>query len=297
MQELDLSQILKNTSDLTKKKVGYVAIVGRPNVGKSTFINTLIWEKVSIISNVPQTTRNKILAVYNDDDAQIVFLDTPGIHESNKIFNEQINMQATGTLQEADLILYFVDTSRPTGKEEVFIEKLLENVETPIVEVYTKTDLHAELGNMKKNTLSISSVTKNGYPELLSKIKSHLREDMMLFGDDIYTNQNLNFRVSEIIREKIFFHTKEELPHSIFVWVEEIKEEEKMYRIVAYIYTETDSQKYIIIGKWGKLLTKIGKQARIELEKMFDKKVFIAIRVKVKKGWKKDEKFIKRMLN
>jgi len=120
---------------------------------------------------------------------------------------------------------------------------------------------------------------------------------MMLFGDDIYTNQNLNFRVSEIIREKIFFHTKEELPHSIFVWVEEIKEEEKMYRIVAYIYTETDSQKYIIIGKWGKLLTKIGKQARIELEKMFDKKVFIAIRVKVKKGWKKDEKFIKRMLN
>ena len=297
MQELDLKQILENTSDFKEKKVGYVAIVGRPNVGKSTFINTLIGEKVAIVSNVPQTTRNKILAVYNDDDAQIMFLDTPGIHKSNKVFNEHINAQATWTLQEADLVLYFLDTSRPLGEEEKYIKELLKDIETPVVKVYTKSDLRAELQYDSTDTHTISSITKDGYPELLTEIKSHLRDDMMLFGDNVYTNQNLRFRISEIIREKIFSYTKQELPHSTFVQVEEIKEEQKMYRIVAYIYTETESQKYIVIGKWWKLLTKIWKDARIELEKMLDKKVFLAVRVKVKKGWKKDEQFIKKMLN
>jgi len=297
MQELDLQEILKNTSDLKEKKVGYVAIVWRPNVGKSTFINTLIGEKVAIVSNVPQTTRNKILAVYNDDDAQIVFLDTPGIHKSNKVFNEHINAQATWTLQEADLVLYFLDTSRPLGEEEKYIKDLLKDIDTPIVKVYTKSDLRAELQYDSTDTHTISSVTKEGYPELLREIKSHLRDDMMLFGDDVYTNQNLRFRISEIVREKIFSYTKQELPHSTFVQVEEIKEEQKMYRIVAYIYTETESQKYIVIGKWWKLLTRIWKDARIELEKMLDKKVFLAVRVKVKKWWKKDEQFIKKMLN
>ncbi len=297
MQELNLQDILKNTADLKEKKVWYVAIVGRPNVGKSTFINTLVGEKIAIVSNIPQTTRNKILAVYNDDDAQIVFLDTPGIHKSNKVFNEQINNQATGTLEEADLVLYFLDTSRPLWEEEKFIKELLSHIKTPIVKVYTKSDLRTELQYDSENTHTISSLTREWYPQLLKEIKSHLKEDMMLFGDDIYTNQNLRFRISEIIREKIFLNTKQELPHSTFVQVEEIKEEPKMYRIVAYIYTETESQKYIVIGKWWNLLTRIWKQARIELEKMLDKKVFLAVRVKVKKWWKKDEDFIKKMLN
>ena len=297
MQELNLQDILKNTSDLKEKKVWYVAIVWRPNVGKSTFINTLIGEKVAIVSNVPQTTRNKILAVYNDDDAQIIFLDTPGIHKSTKTFNEHINSQATGTLEEADLVLYFVDTSRPAGDEEKFIKEILKEVKTPVAKVYTKSDLPTALQYESKNGYEISSVSQDWYPELLTEIKSHLKNDMMLFGDDIYTNQNLRFRISEIIREKIFINTKQELPHSTFVQVDEIKEETKMYRIVAYIYTETESQKYIVIGKWWNLLTRIWKQARIELEKMLDKKVFLAVRVKVKKGWKKDEDFIKKMLN
>ncbi len=301
MKELDLQEILKNTSDLTKqKKVWYVAIIWRPNVWKSTFINSLLWEKVSITSNIPQTTRKRVLAIYNDRDSQIIFFDTPWIHKSNKIFNEEINKVAIDSLNESDLVLYFIDSSREGWEEEKYIKSLVSKLKVPIIKVYTKIDKKKK--EIPKDSIAISSITKEWFDKLLEKIKSYLKTWNLLFPEDIYTKQDMFFRISEVIREKVFLNTKEELPHSTFVAVEEIedlsleKDWKDLLRIVAYIYTETDSQKYIIIWKNWSLLSKIWKESREELEKIFWKKVFLALRVKVRKNWRKDEKFIKKLL-
>ncbi|MCP4522941.1 MAG: GTPase Era [Candidatus Gracilibacteria bacterium] len=297
MRELNLADILENTTELKEKKVGYAAIVGRPNAGKSTFVNTLIGEKISITTDVPQTTRNKILAIYNDEDSQIVFMDTPGIHKSQKSFNEVINKQAIASLKDAEVVLYFIDSSREGGEEEKYIRSLLEFVTVPIIKIYTKCDLPAKINiPQHNNVFMISSVLKTGFQYLLAKIKSELKTGPTFFAEDYYTQQNMNFRISEIIREKVFLHTKEEIPHATFIGVDEIEDKPEILRIVAYVYAESDSQKYVLIGKQGTLITKIGKQARIELEKIFGKKVFLALRVKVKKNWRKDEKFTKNLL-
>ncbi len=297
MKELNLQEILENTSDLKEKKVGYVAVVWRPNVGKSSFLNELIGEKISITSDVPQTTRNKILAIYNDDISQIIFFDTPWIHESNKMFNEEINNQAISSLSDAELILYFIDSTRPSGSEEAYIQDIVTRSGAPTLRVYTKADISSTSMDLSdKHTFSISSVTREGFSELLAHIQDRLPIGPILFPEEYYTKQTMFFRVSEVIREKVFFHTKQELPHSIYIAVEEIDESDpKLLRIVAYIYTETESQKYIVIGKSGKLITKIGTEARQELEKIFDTKVFLALRAKTKKWWRKDEKFLKNM--
>jgi len=298
MQELNLSDILDNTKDLSEKRVWYVAIIGRPNAGKSTFVNTLIGEKIAITSNVPQTTRNKILAIYNDDEAQIIFFDTPGIHESTKSFNAEINNQALSSLRDSELVLYFIDSSRDTGKEEEYIDDILTKINTPVYRVYTKRDLPARIHIPEgKDIFEISSENKSGFPDLVHAIKEKLPMWPLMFSEDFYTKQSIYFRISEIIREKLFHELKEELPHSVFVAVEEIEDDERgMKRISAYVYTETDSQKYIVIGKGGALITKVWKAARIELEQVFDQKVFLSLRAKVRKNWRKDEWFIKKML-
>ena len=297
MQELDLKDILTNTLDLQEKKVWYVAIIWRPNTGKSTFVNTLIGEKISITTNIPQTTRNKILAIFNDSESQIIFFDTPGIHESAKDFNKEINSQAISSLRDAEVVLYFIDSSRVAGSEEAYIEKILENTQNPVFKVYTKMDLDSKIQIPKwENIFAISSLREEWFDELMLAIKEKLPLGPTLFPEDYYTKQNLYFRISEIVREKLFEELKEELPHSVFVAVEEIEDTDKLKKISAYIYAETDSQKYIIIGKGGALLTKIWKNARLELEEIFWQKVFLSLRVKVKKNWRKDEGFIKKML-
>ena len=297
MIELNLNDILEKTQELKEKKVGYVAIIWRPNVGKSTFVNTLIWEKISITTDIPQTTRKKILAIYNDDDSQIVFFDTPWIHKSNKKFNEEINNQAINTLNEANLVLYFIDSSREWWEEENYIKSLIWQIKIPILKVYTKLDLESKW-SIKKDAFKISSKTKEWFDELIAKVKEFLKVWITFFWDDYYTKQDMNFRISEIIREKVFLNTKEELPHSIYIWVEEIEEkEDNLIKIISYIYTETDSQKYILIWKNWWLVSKIWKEARIELEKIFWKKVFLALRVKVNKWWKRDERLIKEMMS
>lgn len=297
MKQIELSEILENTSDLTKeKKVWYIAIVGRPNSWKSTFLNTLIGKKVSITTNTPQTTRRRVLGIYNDDDMQIIFFDTPGIHKSEKEFNKKINEVAISSLSEADVVLYFIDSSREKWEEEKYIETILENVSAPIIPVYTKTDLPSKIG-IPKTAKSISSYSKEWFEDLLETLKEKLPTGPILFPDDVYTKQDMYFRISEIIREKVFLYTKEELPHSTYIEVEELNDNEKILKIIAYVYTESDSQKYIIVGKWWQLITKIGKEARIELEDIFEKKVFLALRVKVMKNWRKNEKLVKKILN
>jgi len=298
MQELNLQDILSNTSDLTEKKVWYVAIIGRPNAGKSTFINALIGEKIAITSSVPQTTRNKILAMYNDEDSQIIFFDTPGIHESTKTFNSEINNQALSSLRDAEIVLYFIDSSRPSGTEEKYIADILTKINTPVYRVYTKRDLPKvqEIPSWE-NIFEISSFDSSWFTPLVDAIKEKLPTWPILFSEDYYTKQDIHFRISEIIREKLFDNLKQELPHSVFVAVEEIEEDDTwMKRISAYIYTETDSQKYIVIWKWGVLITRVWKAARLELEEIFDQKVFLSLRAKVRKNWRKDEGFIKKML-
>ena len=304
MKKLNLEDILESTSDLTKeKKVGYVAIIGRPNAGKSTFINTLIWEKISITSNIPQTTRKKVLAIYNDDESQIVFFDTPWIHENEKNFNKAINQQAISSLSESNLILYFIDSSRNFWDEEKFIEKILENVSVPVLKIYTKADLEAKIGipQNKNNVFKISSQTREGFDELLKAIKEKLPTSPLLFPENIYTKQDMFFRISEIIREKVFLNTKEEIPHSIFITVDEIEETQtndwkELLKIVTYINAESDSQKYILIWKWWNLIAKMWKESRIEIEQVFGKKVFLALRVKVRKNWRKDDRLVKEIL-
>ncbi len=304
MQKLNLEDILASTSDLTKeKKVWYVAVIGRPNAGKSTFINTLIWEKISITSNVPQTTRKKVLAIYNDDDSQVIFFDTPWIHYNEKNFNKAINNQAISSLRESQIILYFIDSSRNYWDEEKYIEEILENVSVPILKIYTKVDLEAKIWipQNKNNVFKISSETKEWFDELLSEIKSKLPTAPLLFPENIYTKQDMFFRISEIIREKVFTNTKEEIPHSIFISVDEIEEGKtndwkELLKIVAYINAESDSQKYILIWKAWKLIAKMWKESRIEIEQIFWKKTFLALRVKVRKNWRKDEKLIKQIL-
>lgn len=298
MKELKLEDILQNTEELKEKRVGYIAIIGRPNAGKSTFINALIWEKIAITSNIPQTTRNKILAMYNDTDAQIIFVDTPGVHESNKVFNAEINHQALSSIRDVEMVLYFIDGSREKGQEETYLESLLENVPKPVMKIFTKSDLpRVQALPEKEKYFCISSKDESGFWDLLNYVKQQLPLGPMLFSEDMYTKQSIFFRVSEIIREKLFMELKEELPHSVFVSIEEVLDDERgMKRIIAYVYTETDSQKYIVIGKKGSLISRVGKEARLELEEIFDQKVFLQLRAKVRKNWRKDEGFIRKML-
>ena len=297
MKELNLEDILNNTSELKEKKVWYVSIIWRPNAWKSTFVNALIWEKVSITTDVPQTTRNKILAIYNDEESQIIFFDTPGIHKSTKTFNNEINNQAISSLKDAEIILYFIDSTREWGDEEKYIKEIINTVKIPVIRIYTKCDLPPRINIPDSDSVyKISSVSKEWFEELVSKIKSHLAMGPAFFPEDFYTKQSMNFRISEIIREKVFENTREEIPHATFIWVDEIEDKPEILRIVAYVYAESESQKYVLIWKQGSLITRMWKQARIELEKIFWKKVFLALRVKVKKNWRKDEKFGKNLL-
>lgn len=297
MKELNLEEILARTPELKEKKVWYVAIIWRPNVWKSTFINSLIWEKVSIISNIPQTTRKRVLAIYNDSESQIIFFDTPWVHKNEKEFNQKINHEAIKSMREADLVLYFIDSSRPYWDEESQIEEILGFINSPIVKVYTKLDLPSKIEiPLTNETIKISSPTKIGFEELLTKVKSYLNTGHPYYPEDYYTDQDIYFRISEIVREKVFLNTTEEIPHSTYVEIEEIEEEEKLLKIQAYVYTETDSQRYIIVGKSGNLITKIGTEARLELEEIFWKKVFISLRVKTMEKWRRNDKIIKNIL-
>lgn len=299
MKELNLKEILENTSDFSKeKKVWYVAIIGRPNAWKSTFINSLIGEKISITTNIPQTTRRRVLAIYNDIDSQIIFFDTPWIHKSEKDFNKKINDVAINSFKDCEMILYFIDSSREWWEEEKYIRSILEMVNKPIIKIYTKTDLEAKINIPDWNDIvKISSITKDWFDELLKKVKNNLQIWPLLFPEEYYTKQDIYFRISEIIREKAFLHTKEELPHSIYIKVEEIEETDELLKIVAYIYTDTESQKYIIVWKWWTMISQIWKEARIELEQIFEKKVFLALRAKSHKNWRKNEHLVKQILN
>jgi GTP-binding protein Era len=285
--------------DNQKKFVsGFAAVIGRPNVGKSTLMNRIIGQKIAIMSDKPQTTRNKILGVFNLPDAQIILIDTPGIHKPKHKLGEYMLKTTEKTFKEVDVILMVMDITAEVGPGEKYILEQLKNVGTPVILVVNKIDQRAKESILpvieKYQTLfnfaaivPVSALSGLNLETLIAEIKNHLPEGPKYYPDDTITDQPERLIVAELIREKAIHLTKEEIPHAIFVDIEEITErnEENLF-IRAVIYVERDSQKGIVIGADGKLLKEIGKRARLDIEALLDAKVYLDLWVKVKKDWR-----------
>ena len=292
---------------MSEFKTGFVAIIARPNVGKSTLLNKLVGQKIAITTPVAQTTRKNIKGIYSDSDSQIIFIDTPGIHKPLNKLGEALSEQSKSVLDDVDLILFLVDAQDEAGRGDKWIvENYLKDTKTPILLVLNKVDLIKDLAKRELNTYSykslfeksldtvkVSAKTGRNIDDLIEKIKNYLPLGQKLYDEDEVTDQNMREIASEIIREKIIFATKDEIPHSVAVVIENYKEEENIDKISAQIIVSNESQKKILIGKGGSMLKKIGTNARLELEKIVDKKVFLELFVKVVKNWQKDDNFIK----
>lgn len=288
-------------------KFGFVAIIARPNVGKSTLLNKITGQKIAITTPVAQTTRKNIKGIYTDSNSQIVFIDTPGIHKPLNKLGEALSEQSKSVLEDADLILFLLDVSEQAGRGDKWIvENYLKNLKTPVLLVLNKADLIKDLAKRELNTYSykslfeippdtvkISAKTGRNINDLIEKIKNCLPEGGKMYDEDEVTDQTMREIAAEVVREKIIFSTKDEIPHSVAVIIENYKEEENIDRISAQIIVSNDSQKKILTGKGGSMLKKIGTASRLELEKIAQKKVFLELFVKVVKNWQKDPAFIK----
>ena len=279
-------------------KSGFIAVIGRPNVGKSTLINKIVGQKVVITSNKPQTTRNRIQCILNLDDAQIIFLDTPGIHKPKFKLGEYMLKAAESTLKEVDAIFFVVDATEKFGGGEKYILERLNSTKKPVILVVNKVDMIerekifpiiAEYAARRNFAAVVPISAKNGsnIDELIAESKKFLPEGVKYYPDDMITDQPERLIVSELIREKILHATQDEVPHSIAVDVDEFTERENgSIFIRATIYVERDSQKGILIGKNGSMLKKIGAESRPEIEMLLGTKIFLDLWVKVKRDWR-----------
>lgn len=284
---------------------GFVAIVGRPNVGKSTLMNHLIGQKIAIMSDKPQTTRNKIHGVYTTDGAQIVFLDTPGIHKPNSKLGEHMMKSAESALGEVEAVLFLTDVTEELGGGDRYIIERLKKVDTPVILVMNKIDkVHpkALLPIIEKyrklhdftEVVPISALSGNNVSTLLEQLLKYLPEGPQYYPEDQVTDHPEQFVCAELVREKILHMTREEIPHSIAVQIEDMRVQENgVVYIGAVIYVERDSQKGIIIGKKGALLKEVGQQARKDIEQLLGSKTFLELWVKVKKDWRNQERVLK----
>lgn len=288
-------------------KSGFVAIIGRPNVGKSTLLNQILGQKIVITTDKAQTTRKRIKGILTTEEGQIVFIDTPGVHKPLNKFGEFLLDEAKVSVPDADLILFLVDGSDPAGKGDNWIvENILSQAKVPILLVLNKLDKIKDQFKIEENlltykllfkenipTVKISAKTGRNKDTLIENILKKLPEGEMLYAEDVVTEETMREVAQEIIREKILINTKEEIPHSVAVLVEKYDESEKIDRIYASIFCETKSQKGILIGKGGSLLKTIGTQARLELEGIIEKKVYLELNVKIEKDWRKNNKSLK----
>ena len=285
-------------------KSGFVNIIGNPNVGKSTLMNKLIGERLSIITSKAQTTRHRILGIVNDENYQIVFSDTPGIIQPN--YNLQTSMMkfVRSAFQDADVFLYMVEIGEKSLKDSSFFERL-KNTDTPILLLINKIDksnqegvekamIHWESQLPKAKIIPISAIEGFGVDKIMSEITAMLPIGTPYFPSDALTDKPERFFVSEIIREKILLNYQKEIPYSVEVVIETFKEEDEIIRIEAIINVARETQKGIIIGHQGKALKKVGTQARKDLETFFGKKIFIKLFVKVTKNWRDNEQDLKR---
>lgn len=287
-------------------KSGFISIIGRPNVGKSTLLNQILGQKIVIATDKAQTTRKRIKGILTTDDGQIVFVDTPGVHKPLNKLGEFLLDEAKISIPDADLILFLVDGSEPAGKGDKWIAQNLLQTEIPVVIVMNKVDKLKNMNKVEENLLTykllfnenipivrISAKTGRNIDTLIKNIFKKLPEGEPLYPEDIVTEETMRDVTEEIIREKILLNTSDEIPHSVAVKVENYLEQELIDKIYASIYCETKSQKGILIGKGGSMLKKIGTEARKELETITEKKVYLELNVKVEKDWRKKQSSLK----
>ncbi|HDP69501.1 MAG TPA: GTPase Era [Actinobacteria bacterium] len=289
-------------------KSGFVALAGRPNVGKSTLVNSLIKKKAVITSDKPQTTRHKIRCVLNKQNAQIIFIDTPGLHKPHDLLGERLNEKVRSALSEVDATLFMVDASQIIGKGDAFIAREVGKFDTPTILVLNKIDkinesdlsaqeeIGRDLGEFN-NIISISALNENNLDTLVSEIIKLLPTGPKYYPDDVITDQPEGVIIAEYVREKILELTSEEIPHSIVVKVENIskRKNKDIVDVDAHVFVERNSQKGMIIGKGGRMIKKIGQMARVDIENLLGSQIFLSLRVKVKKKWRKDDNLIRDM--
>ena len=282
---------------------GFVSIIGRPNVGKSTLVNSIINKKVAITSDVAGTTRNIIQGIYNEPGYQIVFVDTPGIHKPINKLGRVLNKEALSLTKDVDLILFVVDVSAGIGRGDLFILETLKGSDVPVILVLNKID---EINNAKLlkiideykdiypfvEIVPTSGLTHDNIPHLIEVIKKYLRDEVQYFPEDYYTSSSLKFMVSEIVREKLLQVTEEEIPHSITCYTTLYEEHKDIVNINVDIIVDRESVKKIIIGKNGSRLKQVGTISRMEIEELVGKKVYLELYVKAIKNWKEKEKYL-----
>lgn len=284
-------------------KSGFISIIGRPNVGKSTLLNAILGEKIAIISEKPQTTRNRILGVKNLLHAQLIFIDTPGIHKPRHKLGETMVKTALDACKDMDLILMMTVPEEPNHGDRQIIE-ILSSIMRPVFLLINKIDTVAKQKILPlieqyhkifnfSEIIPISALKLDNLDRLLETIIKYIPEGPKYYPEDIFTDQLERFMVAEIIREKIMQHTKEEVPYSVAVVIEEFKEEERIILIRALIYVERNSQKGILIGKGGRMLKEIGMLARKDIEGLLGSRVYLELWVKVKEDWRQDERVLK----
>ena len=287
-------------------KSGFVAVVGRPNAGKSTVINRIMGEKISIVSKKPQTTRGRILAILNEEDCQIVFVDTPGVHRARTKLGDYMNEAALSSVDGVDMAVLMIDAEKGYGTPEARIAKELEKEDIPVVLAINKIDavnketilpLISDISEKMDfaAVVPVSALSGDGVDILLSEIKNRLEEGPMFYPDDAVTDKTEREIASEIIREKLLRLLQQEIPHGTAVEVFEMKDDGKTLKVGANIYCEKASHKSIIIGKGGVMLKKVGTFAREDMEKFFGKKVFVSLWVKVKSDWRNDNFMLKNL--
>lgn len=284
-------------------KSGFVGVIGRPNVGKSTLINNIIGKKVAITSSKPQTTRNIIQGIYNEDKTQIVFVDTPGIHKPVNKLGKTLNRQAYYSIDDTDIILFLVDAFEGLGKGDIYILERLKNIDKPVLLIINKIDkiTHEEL--LKRITdykdlydfdeiIPVSALTKNNINDLIETLKKYLPDNIKYYGEDSITNKSIEFLMAEIVREKVFNNTEEEVPHSITCITESVGVGKNSYNIRISVIVDRDSLKKIVIGKQGEMIKKIGIESRKDLEKLLNRPVYLELFVKTVKKWREKERYL-----
>lgn len=287
-------------------KSGFVSIVGRPNVGKSTLLNTLLERKIAITSNVSGTTRNIIQGIYNDNDSQIVFIDTPGIHKPANKLGSIMNNEAYQMIDEVDIILFLIDVTKPFGKGDQFVLNKIKDLNKPVILVLNKIDIIDKRELLKlmeeysklydfKEIIPVSSLKSNNINDLIETTKKYLPREGMLYDEDTVTNISRNFYIAEVVREKLLRLTKDEVPHTITCVVESFDEYDKYIEIGVLIIVDRENLKKIIIGKNGSMLKKVGIYARSDIEEFLGKQVNLKTYVKVIEDWREKEKFLKEL--
>ncbi|MBP9479224.1 MAG: GTPase Era [Sebaldella sp.] len=286
---------------------GFIAIVGRPNVGKSTLMNKLIEEKVAIVSDKSGTTRDRIKGIVNKGEVQYVFMDTPGIHKPRHLLGEHMTNVALDTLKGVDVIMFILDGTQEISTGDEFVNNHVKAVNTPTVLIVNKIDkmtdeeigeklieVKEKLGEFDK-IITMSAEYGIGIHKIFDELKEYMTEEVWYYPDDMYTDISVNKMIREIVREKLLFYTKDEIPHSLAIEIVNIENTDAIAKYDVNIYVERDSQKGIIIGKDGRLLKKVGTEARVEIENLLDKRVFLNLWVKVKKNWRKKKDLLKEL--